>query len=335
MNRKSIDEKTIMASLPKIAVRPETEEVPTILGPETLVVAVPMKPAWLASRAARAVETTKQQRPPPLISRADKMGVLAESRSTATVAEGAHPPWAMHLWHWPTRAALYGASTSLAIHLTLLVLLAMFAISGKPVAILSTVEVEFGNPGGDTIFDSNLEASLEMEGGHEAAPLQLPDLDPSFSQDAFSVNAGETLDGIVNGTGLGDGRGFGEGTGRGSDTGTGLPAINVPSFAVSKGSFSAWTEPRDPDPGQQYVIVIQVRLPKTLREYRASDLTGMVIGTDLYKQVIKFKSTEKFPVNEGAVEVRVSVPGAAKLVRDTIRIESRLLREKQILKIEF
>ena len=324
-----------MASLPKIAVRPETEEVPTILGPETLVVAVPKKPAWLASRTARTVETTKPQGPPPLINLADKKGVRTESRSAPTVTEDVHTPSVMHLLHWPKRAALYGVSMSLAIHLALLVSLAMFAVGGKPVVILSSVEVEFGNPGGDTIFDSNLEASLEMEGGHEAAPLEISDLNLNAALDAFSVNSGEALDGIVNGTGVGDGRGYGEGTGRGSDTGTGLPAINVPSFAVSKGSFSAWTEPRDPDPGQQYVIVIQVRLPKTLREYRASDLTGMVIGTDLYKQVIKFKSTEKFPVNEGAVEVRVSVPGAAKLVRDTIRIESRLLREKQILKIEF
>lgn len=114
-----------------------------------------------------------------------------------------------------------------------------------------------------------------------------------------------------------------------------VPAVNVPSYAVSKGSFSAWTEPRDPDPGRQYVIVIQVRLPKSIREYPGSDLTGKVIGTDLYKQDIKFKSTDKFPVKDGAAQVQIPVPGAAKLVRDTIQIESRLLGEKQTILIEF
>ena len=97
----------------------------------------------------------------------------------------------MHLLHWPKRAALYGVSMSLAIHLALLVSLAMFAVGGKPVVILSSVEVEFGNPGGDTIFDSNLEASLEMEGGHEAAPLEISDLNLNAALDAFSVNAGK------------------------------------------------------------------------------------------------------------------------------------------------
>ncbi len=240
-----------------------------------------------------------------------------------------------HLWRWPKRAVVYGASTSLAIHLALLLSLAVFAIRSGTIAPPGSILVEFGNPGGDTIIDPDLEASLEMEGGHEAAPLQIADLNLPASLDAVGVNIGDALEGLANGTGTGDGRGSDEGTGRGSGTGVGVPAINVPSFAVTKGSFSAWTEPRDPDPGRQYVIVIQVRLPKAVREYRGSDLTGMVTGTDLYKQVIKFKTTDKFPVVEGAVEIRVPVPGAAKLVRDTIRIESKLLREKQTLQIEF
>ena len=241
----------------------------------------------------------------------------------------------MQLWRWPRRAAVYGFSTSLFFHLALLLSLTVFVIGGRAIAPPAATNVEFGNPGGDTLIDPDLEASLQMDGGHEAAPLQVVDLNQLPAFDAIGVDFGEALDGVVNGMGTGDGRGAGDGAGGGTGTGIGVPAINVPSFAVTKGSFSAWTEPRDPDPGRQYVIVIQVRLPNTVREYRGSDLTGMVIGTDLYKQVIKFKTTEKFPVKDGAVEIRVPVPGAAKLVRDTIRIESRLLREKQTLHIEF
>lgn len=239
----------------------------------------------------------------------------------------------MQLWRWPRRAAVYGFSTSLFIHLALLLSLTVFVIGGRTIAPPTSVNVEFGNPGGDTILDPDLEASLQMDGGREAAPLQIVDLNQPPAFDAIGVDFGEALDGVVNGMGTGDGRGTGDGTGGG--TGIGVPAINVPSFAVTKGSFSAWTEPRDPEPRRQYVIVIQVRLPKTIREYRGSDLNGRVTGTDKYIQPIKFKTTDKFPVKDGAVEIRVPVPGADKLVRDTIRIESRLLREKQTLQIEF
>jgi len=114
-----------------------------------------------------------------------------------------------------------------------------------------------------------------------------------------------------------------------------LPAIGAPSYAVTKGSFSAWTEPRDPEPGKKYAIVIQVRLPANVKKYRASDLSGVVLGTDSYKQIIRFRSSDEFPINNGGVEVRVIVPGAAQLVRDTIRIQSRVLQEKQTLQIVF
>ena len=69
--------------------------------------------------------------------------------------------------------------------------------------------------------------------------------------------------------------------------------------------------------------------------YRGSDLSGMVTGTDGYKQAIKFNRGQAFDVQDGSVQVRIRVPGAAQLVRDSIRIESKLLREKQMIEIEF
>ena len=58
-------------------------------------------------------------------------------------------------------------------------------------------------------------------------------------------------------------------------------------------------------------------------------------GTDGYKQVIRFKRDETFTVVDGIVQVRIRVPGADRLVRDTIRVESKVLREKQTIEIEF
>ena len=84
-----------------------------------------------------------------------------------------------------------------------------------------------------------------------------------------------------------------------------------------------------------YEIVIQFRLPTNVKTYRSSDLTGMVVGTDGYKQVIRFRRDEALNVRDGSVQVRIRVPGAERLVRDTIRVESKVLREKQTIEIEF
>jgi hypothetical protein len=137
--------------------------------------------------------------------------------------------------------------------------------------------------------------------------------------------------------GSGKGNGSGDGIGDGDGTGTGnmVGPIGVPKYAVTKGSYSVWTDPKDPEPGISYQIVIQFRLPRNVETYRGSDLSGMVIGTDGYKQAIRFSRTESFPVHDGSVQVRIRVPGADRLIRDTIRVESKLLREKQVIEIEF
>lgn len=304
-------------------------------------------PPWLAARRARSAQQTdsasehhdrsdeESSRAPQIDIERKPEQVRSPLRSEKAANPRQLPAWLLFLQHSHSRVNLYGFSASLVLHLVLLFSLTAIVVRGKPPAVKTVVEAEFGHPGGDTIIDPDLEATLEMEGGHEAAALQVDVLDRPSVVDAIGFIPGESLEGRINGIGTGDGRGFGEGTGSGTGTGIGVPAINVPSFAVTKGSYSAWTQPRDPEPGQNYVIVIQVRVPKSIREYRGSDLTGMVTGTDKYKQVIKFKSTEKFPVKDGTVELRIPVPGGSKLVRDTIRLESRMLKEKQTLTIVF
>lgn len=66
------------------------------------------------------------------------------------------------------------------------------------------------------------------------------------------------------------------------------PILRPPGFiqpnsdAVQRGSFTVWTNPKDPKPGQYYDVIIEVKLPSNVTNYRESDLTGCIIGTDNY-----------------------------------------------------
>lgn len=111
------------------------------------------------------------------------------------------------------------------------------------------------------------------------------------------------------------------------------------SRIFKKGSFSAWTIPDDPKPGQDYVIVIVVKLPKRVKRYRASDLVGLVVGTDGYRQVIPgpeySRGTVYLPMKDHMAKLAVKVPGGASRVRDVINIRSKTLKEKQKIELEF
>lgn len=148
----------------------------------------------------------------------------------------------------------------------------------------------------------------------------------------------------------------GSGDGQQGDDSTGL-LFQLPSGGkvVSAGSFTAWTVPKDPRPGEDYKIVIMIKVPEKHRRYRISDLSGQVTGTDGFKLEIPFgrfrdrfgtriqRSTELvFPrrsdsarVVDGNVQIVVDVPGATRLVKDTIELKSRMLKDEQTLEIEF
>lgn len=149
-----------------------------------------------------------------------------------------------------------------------------------------------------------------------------------------------------------------ETNGEKTSDGNGLLSVPKGAKVVQKGSFSVWTVPKDPLPNQEYKIVIQVRLPKVVRRYRARDLTGQVEGTDGYRQKIPWDPLWKgrsdvaltvrdgrlvalrkegfLPIRNRVSQLIIRVPPAnKKLVRDTITIESRMLKEKQVLEIVF
>jgi hypothetical protein len=111
--------------------------------------------------------------------------------------------------------------------------------------------------------------------------------------------------------------------------------------AVTRGSFTVWTEPPDPFPNQPYYIVIQLRVPENLTVYPKSDLKVEVVGSDTFHLKLPdprrgFRLLGTLPVADGKTQLVIPIPGAPSLVRDLIRIESReILHEKQTLRIEF
>lgn len=126
-------------------------------------------------------------------------------------------------------------------------------------------------------------------------------------------------------------------------------------LAVTKGSFTAFTLPANPQPRQAYSIVIEIRLPDGDKVYRVTDLSGKVVGSDGYTQKIPYDSrapgASGYPVENGGikrlesrtvldvvrnrVQIIIKVPGGAQLVRDVISVRSRKLKEEQELELVF
>ena len=120
-----------------------------------------------------------------------------------------------------------------------------------------------------------------------------------------------------------------------------IPIAEIPGEKTTAGD--------SPRPGQDYHIVIQVRMPANRNSYNIADLSGKVIGTDGYVQVlplqayfqdeqgrmVRAKLGRQLPIIDGVVQIIIRVPGAEALVKDTIHVKSKLLRENQKLEIVF
>jgi hypothetical protein len=154
------------------------------------------------------------------------------------------------------------------------------------------------------------------------------------------------------------GKGEGEADGDGTGAGGGEFKFKPMGNAVTVGSFTAWTVPKDPDLNEDYLIIIQVKLPYTYKSsrYRASDLSGLVVGTDNHRQAIPWdvrwpNSTftsnangeirpvakkDYLPVKNRVSQLIVKVPGSKiPATRDTIKLQSKVLKEKHTLEIIF
>ena len=289
----------------------------------------PKRPAPLLFTAAAPV-------PPPLPT-AELRPAVAAKPSAATVppvlspAGDVSPPenisMKARIQRWVRSATMAGVLVSFLVHAVAVSVLAVLVIGGPKLHRALDIFGVLSDPN-DKLSDIELDSAMPFDPGQDAAPLEFPDMVQLASPESSAFDPGDSIRGAVGGKGRGSGEG-------GEGESMAIPAVNIPKYAVTKGSFSAWTDPRDPIPGISYEIVIQFRLPANVKTYRGSDLSGMVTGTDGYKQAIKFNRGQAFDVQDGSVQVRIRVPGAAQLVRDTIRIESKLLREKQMIEIEF
>ena len=258
-----------------------------------------------------------------------------------------------------------GASwgVSVLVHLVILAVCAIPVISHvtRNEPLIATVVAEAS--GGGSPF------GLPEMINTELAPA-LPLANAPLEQATPDLAAVETLavSKALFGTPQGEG---GEGTAAGSGTGAGEVGHGtmqfVPKNAVRAGSFAAWTTPvfdnrfprpfgaPDPQPGdpprplQKYWITIQLKVPEGRRRFPVRDLTGEIIGTDGYTQKIPdhtFELTDEgkllplgrrkvVRVVDGVVQFVVVVPGARDLVKDTIVVKSKLLKEEQEMELVF
>lgn len=276
-------------------------------------------PPPLPSIMSAVTKPRRQPKPPATDAAVPKPAV--------DVKANANLPWYERV---VSRQGWIGMGVSFLVHTTILLVLAFIVVSTASRESISVMGM-FGDSdeyGGDVVLDT----TLPIDPG-DSSPLTMADMSQSLeSLPDVSGVAGALEENIRVGFGGSGGDGHG---GSGDGIGVAAPTLRIPSHAQTKGSFSAWTDPRDPKPNENYSIVIQIRLPEKIKKYRGSDLTGMVTGTDRYKQTIRFRYSEQFPVENGLVEIRIPVPGGALRVRDTIRIESKLLKEKQTFEIEF
>ena len=320
----------------------ETNQVPQDLqdAAQTPVEPHAEVPEWLAARRERPAEvatsldvkstsgpsqsltppvppTSKRKVPKPIIT------VTPEPTEVPSTTVG----WVKR---WISNQGMIGIGVSLLVHSLALLILACFFVSQARKVDEVSLWGTAGNSDefSDTVIDTELPGDIDAG---ESAPLQMTNVAEAI--DSIGQLGGMIAESTrVGGLGGGNGHGRGE---SGDGSGMGVAGPKVPGHAQTKGSFSAWPDPRDPKPGEDYFIVIQIRLPKNITKYRGSDVSGNVIGTDGYRQAIRFKANETLDVEEGAVQMRIFVPGAARLIRDTIRVESKILKEKQTFEIEF
>ena len=305
--------------------------------PELVDAPVVDVPVWLAKRRAQgsasvATKPLTQTVETPPIDGQPSVRSVARSNPRPPILvppESGNPTTVLNgrTESWLTQQGIIGMMVSLFLHAVVLLVLACFLVSQVSHSEMVSI---WGMTGETDEFGADLILNSVLPGDEgESAPIETTDA--SQILDAMGVQ-GDLSESMRVGLG---GKGNGEGE-SGDGASVGVAALKIPGYAQTKGSFSTWANPRDPKPGEAYEIVIQIQLPEKIAKYRGSDISGNVIGTDSYRQVIRVKNpNELIPIEDGMVQIRIHVPGGGRLVRDTIRVESKMLREKQTFEIEF
>lgn len=274
------------------------------------------------------------------------------NKRTGTASAGGCPPpeaevpWRERARQWLVDSGTVGYAFSFLFHAVALALCSVVLVEGMVGDDQFSTFLSEADQSEAADFDQLLDTRIEMaENKQDATNLpQLKQIDPPDTQlpplDLTARLQSDVSDALQGDIGEGDGTRF---------------ALPPGGNAVTKGSFTAWTVPEDPTPDRYYLIVIQIKLPAQVLKYRSSDLQGLVRGTDRYEQIIPWDSrcpancmipgpdghpvqlrrNGRLPVKDGVAQIVIAVPPGEKLVRDTIRIKSRMLNEEQTLQIVF
>uniref|UniRef100_A0A7C4QNZ6 Uncharacterized protein n=1 Tax=Schlesneria paludicola TaxID=360056 RepID=A0A7C4QNZ6_9PLAN len=266
----------------------------------------PERPAWLKPRAPTGVTSPPPTPPGPCVLNVP----VPASR------------WTFSEWSaWCKREFGWGLALSAVLHLTLLLLLSFVVLQGRG-TFGWIVQGSLGEEGPEEELDVPLDSRLEA--ASTTQPFEFVAIAEAEGLEPVLQGAAERIHGALDADGSAD-----------HDLGEFGRNVAVPASAITKGSFTVWTNPEVPAPGQAYEIVIQVKLPPHIKSYRLRDLTGTVRGTDRYFKAIAFKPNERRNVTDGVVQVRIPIPGAEELVRDTIKVQSAVLKEEQTIEIVF
>lgn len=310
---------------------------------------IPAPPAWHRNRETAVSDageassgTPRSQRspqartsstaPPATGRRLQRRGAARRQQASqpalvATAAPEEELPWDERLKQWFISFAAVGYGVSLMVHFAILLILSMVFFTIDQLDKRMVINATEGEK--DVLPVETIDTRLDVAGGNEQ---QTP---PQFQvvQTPISEMAAPEFPEFADPSSAAGGAGSGDSSGDGS--GQGGLNIRVGNNAVTKGSFTAWTVPEDPAPGQNYMIMIRIKLPDKVRRYPRRDLSGMVVGTDGYRQPIPGSTRGYLPTKDRESLLTIPVPGAQRLVEDSIEIRSKLLDEKQSLKIVF
>ncbi|MCA9050448.1 MAG: hypothetical protein KDA89_17045 [Planctomycetaceae bacterium] len=228
------------------------------------------------------------------------------------------PSAARQWWH---KALGQCCGVSTVFHVIVLLILAMIVLP-EPVENTMTIDSGF-TPPEDAATATLITAEVEL----------LPQVSDSPAIDRLTLATG--ISSPIAAPSLNIGSADGDNKGE--------PSVGFPigTNAVEKGNFTAWTVPSDPEPWKDYLIVIQIKLPDDVTRYRQEDLSGFLTGDDGYTTPIGEFNGRGFPrkyygeFDDKARQFVIRIPGAAKKVQDKIEVQSRVLKERQVLFIVF
>lgn len=280
----------------------------------------------IRDRASPAADKPRRRKRRSAESGSATAASVNHSGSEGETASHGHAPESepASLKRYLIRQASTGAGVSVGIHAVLLALLSLFVITRRseeaPWLTSSFAADETANLDLTELEDFTLEplaASTPIDVLSAVVPQ------PAAVQPGFLVSESPVT------------------SGSGSNTnGTGVRPPGTAN-AITKGSFTAWTDPADPKPREDYLLVILVRVPDSVRKYTQEDLSGFLTGDDGYETPIGNFTGKGFPkqfygqFDDKAHRLVIRVPGAAAKVQDTIQIRSKILREEQTLEIVF